>query len=86
MFCPIPKVLNNKSVIAIPSSCIYKHFQSSNYEIKDCFYDEGIAQNHVFMLLMELPQTFGLQLQDPHVLAIHPINFLFKCKMHIHYI
>jgi hypothetical protein len=29
---------------AIPSSCIYKLFQSSNYEIGDCFYDEGIAK------------------------------------------
>jgi hypothetical protein len=30
--------------------------------------------------LMELPQTFGLQLQDPHALTIHPINFWFNAK------
>jgi hypothetical protein len=29
---------------------------------------------------MELPQTFGLQLQDPHVLAIRPINFVFNAR------
>jgi hypothetical protein len=29
---------------------------------------------------MELPQMFGLQLQYPHVLAIHPINFLFNAR------
>jgi hypothetical protein len=43
------KVLQNKNVNAIPS-CIYKLFQSSNYEIVDCFYDESITQNHVFKL------------------------------------
>jgi hypothetical protein len=30
--------------------CIYKLFQNFNYEIRDFFYDEGIAQNHAFML------------------------------------
>jgi hypothetical protein len=30
--------------------------------------------------LMELPQTFGLQLQDPHLLTIHLINFLFNAR------
>jgi hypothetical protein len=44
------KVLHNKNVNAIPSSCIYKLFQNSNYEINYCFYDEGIAQEHAFML------------------------------------
>ncbi len=44
MFCPIPKVLHRKSVNAIPSSCIYKLSQSSNYEIGNCFYNEGIAK------------------------------------------
>ncbi len=55
---------------------MYKLSQSYNYEIGDCFYDEGIL--HKIMPLgfsMELPQTFGLQLQYPHVLTIHPINF-----------
>jgi len=46
MFCFIPKVLDNKSVNTIPLSCIYKLSQSSNYEINDCFYNEGISQNH----------------------------------------
>jgi hypothetical protein len=36
--------------IVIPSSCIYKLFQSSKYEIKDYFYNEGIAQKHDFRL------------------------------------
>jgi len=44
------RVLHSKSVNAIPSSCIYKLFQNFNYEIRDFFYDEGIAQNHTFML------------------------------------
>jgi len=37
---------------------------------------------------MELPQTFRLQLQDPHVLAIHPIIFLFnaRCTYIIYYL
>jgi hypothetical protein len=29
---------------------MYKLFQNYKYEIGDCFYDEGIAQNHVFKL------------------------------------
>jgi hypothetical protein len=49
-FCLVLKVLHDKSVNAIPSSCIYKLFQSSNYEIGDYFYDESIAQNHAFRL------------------------------------
>jgi hypothetical protein len=36
--------------IAIPSLCIYKLSQSSNYEIGDCFYNESIAQNDGFRL------------------------------------
>jgi hypothetical protein len=31
-----------KNVNTIPSSCMYKLSQSYNYEIGDCFYDEGI--------------------------------------------
>jgi hypothetical protein len=37
MLNPIPKVLHSKSVNAIPSSCIYKLSQNSNYEIRDSF-------------------------------------------------
>ncbi len=37
MFCLILKALHNKSVNAIPSSCIYKLSQNSNYEIMDFF-------------------------------------------------
>jgi hypothetical protein len=48
MFCLAPKVLYSKNVIATHSSCIYKLFPNSNYEIRDYFYDEGIAQNHAF--------------------------------------
>jgi hypothetical protein len=29
---------------------LYKLFQSSNYEIRDCFYNGGIAQKHGFRL------------------------------------
>jgi hypothetical protein len=55
---------------------MYKLSQSYNYEIGDCFYDEGILHKIMPLgFLMELPQTFGLQLQYPHVLTIHPINF-----------
>jgi ribulose-5-phosphate 4-epimerase/fuculose-1-phosphate aldolase len=50
MFCFVLRVLHNKSVNAISSSCMYKLFQSSNSEIGNYFYDEGIAQNHVFRL------------------------------------
>jgi hypothetical protein len=50
MFCFVSRVLYTKSVNAIPSSCMYKLFQSSNYEIGDYFYDEAIAQNHAFKL------------------------------------
>jgi len=45
------KVLHNKSVNAIPSLCIHKLSQNFNSKIRDCFYDEGIAQNHAFRLL-----------------------------------
>jgi hypothetical protein len=48
MFCLIPRALHNESINAMPSSCIYKLFQNSNYEIGDYFYDESIAQNHAF--------------------------------------
>jgi hypothetical protein len=37
MFCFVPKVLHNKSVNTILLSCIYKLFQSSNYEIEFFF-------------------------------------------------
>jgi hypothetical protein len=50
MFCLVLRVLHNKNVNAIPSSCIYKLFQNYNYEIGDCFYNEGIVQNHAFKL------------------------------------
>jgi hypothetical protein len=50
MFCFVSRVLHSKSANAIPSSCIYKLSQNSNYEIGDCFYNEGIAQNHAFRL------------------------------------
>jgi hypothetical protein len=48
--CFVLRVLHSKNVNTIPSSCIYKLFQSSNYEIGDCFYDEVNAQNHTFKL------------------------------------
>jgi hypothetical protein len=48
MFCLVPMVFHSKSVNAIPSSCIYKLSQNYNCEIGDCFYNEGIAQNHGF--------------------------------------
>jgi len=50
MFCLFPKVLNSKKCKHNTLSCIYKLSQSSDYEIKDCFADEGIAQNHAFRL------------------------------------
>jgi len=50
MFCLVPKVLHNKSVNTIPSLCIHKLSQNFNSKIRDCFYDEGIAQNHAFRL------------------------------------
>jgi hypothetical protein len=37
MFCLVSKVLHNKNVNAICSSCIYKLFQNYNYQIKDFF-------------------------------------------------
>jgi hypothetical protein len=42
------KLLHNKNVNAIPS-CIYKLFQSSNYEIGDCFNDEGVLHKIMFL-------------------------------------
>ncbi len=50
MFCFVLKVLHNRSVNAISSSCMYKLSQSSNYEIKYYFCDESIEQNHAFRL------------------------------------
>jgi hypothetical protein len=50
MFCLVLKVLYSKSVNAIPSTCIYKLSLNSKYEIRDCFYNEGIAQNHAFRI------------------------------------
>jgi len=50
MFCFVSKVLHSKNVNTIPSSCTYKLSQNSNYEIGDCLYDEGIAQNYAFRL------------------------------------
>jgi hypothetical protein len=42
--------IKKSSPIAIPSSYIYKLFQSSNHEIRDYFYNEGIAQKRAFQL------------------------------------
>jgi hypothetical protein len=50
MFCLVPKVLHSKNVNVIPSSCICKLSQNSNYEIGDFFYDENITQNHACRL------------------------------------
>jgi len=50
MFSFVLKVLQGKSVNVILSLSIHKLFQNFNYEIGDCFYDEGIAQKHVFRL------------------------------------
>jgi len=50
IFCLVLKVLHNKNVNAIPWSCICKLFQNYNYEIRDCFYNEGIAQDDAFKL------------------------------------
>jgi hypothetical protein len=50
MFCFVLRVLHTKNINAIPSSCIYKLSQNFNYEIEDCFYDEGIAQSPAFRL------------------------------------
>jgi hypothetical protein len=36
--------------IVIPSSYMYKLPQSSNHEIKDYFYNEGVAQKYAFRL------------------------------------
>jgi hypothetical protein len=54
MFCLVLRVSHSKSVNAIPSLCLYKLFQSFNYEIWDFFYDEGIVQKHVFRFLWNL--------------------------------
>jgi hypothetical protein len=80
MFCPIPKVLYNKNVNTIPSSCIYKLSQSSNHEIGDYFYNESIAQNYAFWFLWNFQKHFDYNCKDPHVLAIQPINFLFNAR------
>jgi hypothetical protein len=37
MFCIVSMVLHSKSVNVIPSSCIYKLSQNSNYEIGDFY-------------------------------------------------
>jgi hypothetical protein len=50
IFCLVLRVLHGKSVNAIPSSCKYKLSQNSKYEIGDCFYNEGIVQNHAFKI------------------------------------
>jgi len=50
MFSFVLKVLQGKSVNVILSLSIHKLFQNFNYETGDCFYDEGIAQKHVFRL------------------------------------
>jgi hypothetical protein len=50
MFCLVLMILHNKNVNAIPSSCIYKLFQNYNYEIGNCFCNEGITQDDAFKL------------------------------------
>jgi hypothetical protein len=50
MFCFVSTILHSKSVNTITSSCMYKLFESFNYEIGDCFYNEGSAQNHALRL------------------------------------
>jgi hypothetical protein len=42
--------VKKSSPIIIPSSYLYKLSQSSNHEIKDYYYNEGIAQKHAFWL------------------------------------
>ncbi len=83
--CHVPKVLHNKSVNVISSSCIYKSFQSYNYEIEDCFYDEGIAQNHAFRLNGTSTNIWST-IAKPSLTNNTSDQFFVQCKMHIHYI
>jgi hypothetical protein len=86
MFCPIPKVLYNKNVTAIvPSSCIYKIFQSSNYDIRDFF----------MMRLLHKSMPLGFNgtytkvwttIAIPSCTSNTSDQFFAQCKMHIHYI
>jgi hypothetical protein len=61
MFCLILRVFHNKSINAIPSSCIYKLFQNSNYGIGD-FFMMRVLHKIMPLGINALPQMFGLQL------------------------
>jgi hypothetical protein len=80
MFYLVLKVLHNKSVNAIVSSCIYKLFQNSNYEIGDFFMMKVLHKIMPLSFNAQLSQMFGLQLQYLHLLTIHLINFLFNAR------
>jgi hypothetical protein len=80
MFCLVLKVLHNKSVNAIISSCIYKLFQNSNYKIGDFFTMKVLHKIMPLSFNAQLSQMFGLQLQYPHLLTIHLINFFFNAR------
>jgi hypothetical protein len=77
--CLTPNVLHSKNINAIPSSCIYKSSKNSNYKIRD-FFMMKVLHKIMPLSINALPQMFGLQLQYFHVLAMHPINFLFNVR------
>jgi hypothetical protein len=85
MFCLVLKVLHSKSVNVIPSSCIYKLSQNSNYEIGDFF------TTRVYLKIMSLSFN-GTSTNVWTTIAIPPCTsntsnqFFVQCKMHIHYI
>jgi hypothetical protein len=85
MFCLVPSVLHNKSVNTVLSSCIYKLFQNSNYEIRDFFM--------MRVLHKIMPLSFnGTSTNVWTTIAMPPCTnntsnrFFVQCKMHIHYI
>ncbi len=85
MFCLVPRVLHNKSVNTIPSSCTYKLSQNSNYEIGDFFMMKVL---HKIM-----PLDFnGTSTNVWTTIAIPPCTsntsnqFFVQCKIHIYYI
>jgi len=85
MFCPILKVLHSENVNAIPSPCIYKLSQSSNYEIRDFFM--------MRVLHKIMPSSFNGTSTDIWTTIAKPSctsntsnQFFVQCKMHIHYI
>jgi hypothetical protein len=85
MFYLVLKVLHNKSVNAIVSSCMYKLFQNSNYEIGDFFMMKVLHKIMPLSFNAQLSQNVWTTIAISSFISNTSNQFSVQCKMYIIY-